>query len=98
MTEPKIPELPEGQYIIPYDEKRKGGSDTLNMLANMANFTNMAKHLRDDNIKTYKKFFETLYARYKVLLFRWLKQNWDSLNQEKQDFAKPYYQTGRMIL
>ena len=68
------------------------------MLVNMANFTNMARHLRDDNIDTYKRFFEKLYAKYKVFLYRYLKQNWDSLSKEKQEFAKPYYRKGRMIL
>ena len=87
---------PDKQYIIPYDDIK--GSDMFDMLVNMANFTNMARHLRDDNIDTYKRFFEKLYAKYKVFLYRWLRQNWDSLNKEKREFAKPYYRRGRMVL
>ena len=87
---------PDKQYAIPYDDM--SGSDIFDMLVHMANFTNMARHLRDDNIETYKRFFEKLYAKYKVFLFRWLKQNWNSLSEERQDFSKRYYRTGRMIL
>jgi hypothetical protein len=87
---------PDKQYVIPYDDA--SGSNMLDMLANMANFNNIARHLRNDNIETYKRFFEKLYAKYKVFLYRWLKQNWDFLSEERQNFAKPYYRTGRMVL
>ena len=87
---------PDKQYVIPYDDVN--GSDIFDMLVNMANFTNMARHLHNDNIETYKRFFEKLYAKYNVFLYRWLRQNWDSLNKERRDFAKPYYSKGRMIL
>jgi len=87
---------PDKQYVIPYDDRN--GSDIFDMLVHMANFTNMARHLHNDNIETYKRFFEKLYAKYKVFLFRWLKQNWSSLTKEKQTFAKLYYSKGRMIL
>jgi len=89
-------ELPDEQYVIPYDDVN--GSNMLNMLANMANFNNIAKHLHDGNIDDYKKLFEKLHARYRVFLYRWLRQNWDSLCKEKQDLAKPYYSAGKMIL
>jgi len=89
-------QLPNEQYTIPYDDVN--GSSMSSMLANMAHFNIMAKDLHSDDINNFKQLFEKLHARYKVFLYKWLKQNWDSLNQEKQDFAKPYYRTGRMIL
>jgi hypothetical protein len=87
---------PDKQYTIPYDDVN--GSDIFDMLKHMANFNNMSRHLRNDNIETYKRFFEKLYAKYKVFLYKWLRQNWDSLSKERQDFAKPYYSKGRMVL
>ena len=93
---PLVLKSPNKQYTIPYDDIN--GSDIFDMLVNMANFTNMSRHLRNDNIETYKRFFEKLYAKYKAFLYRWLRQNWDSLSKERQEFAKPYYSKGRMIL
>jgi len=87
---------PDVQYTIPYDDVN--GSDLFDMLVHMANFNNMSRHLSNDNIATYKRFFEKLYAKYRVFLYRWLKQNWDSLSKERQNFAKPYYRKGRMVL
>ena len=87
---------PDKQYVIPYDDIN--GSDIFDMLVHMANFTNMSRHLHGDDVDTYKRFFEKLYAKYKVFLYRWLRQNWDSLSKEKQEFAKPYYRKGRMVL
>jgi len=88
--------LADGQYTIPYDEVN--GSRMSSMIANMAHCNNIAKHLLEDNIDDYKERFEKLHTRYRVFLYRWLRQNWDSLSKEKQDFAKPYYCTGKMIL
>ncbi|MCL2386894.1 MAG: hypothetical protein FWC89_05000 [Defluviitaleaceae bacterium] len=87
---------PDKQYTIPYDDVN--GSDIFDMLKHMANFNNMSRHLHNDNIETYKRFFEKLYAKYKVFLYRWLRKNWDSLSEERQNFAKPYYRKGRMVL
>ena len=84
---------PHEQYIIPYNDR--DGSDMFDMLIHMANFANMSHHLLNDNIETYKRFFQKLYAKYKVFLYRWLKENWNSLNQEKQNFARYYYQKVR---
>ena len=84
------------QYVIPYDDVN--GSSMSSMLANMMLFNKMAKDLHNDNIDDFMKLFEQLNARYKVFLYKWLRQNWDSLSKEKQEFAKPYYRTGRMIL
>jgi len=87
---------PDKQYVIPYDEV--SGSDIFDMLVHMANFNNMSRHLRNENIETYKRFFEKLYAKYRTFLYRWLRKNWDSLNEERKNFAKRYYSKGRMIL
>ena len=89
-------QLPDEQYTIPYDDVN--GSSMSSMLANMMLFNKMAKDLHNYNIDDYKKLFEQLNARYEVFLYKWLKRNWDSLSKEQQDFARLYYQTGRMIL
>ena len=87
---------PNKQYIIPCDDA--DGSNLIDMLEHIDNFENMSWHLQNGNIETYKRFFQKLYEKYKIFLHRWLKQNWDSLSKEQQDFAKPFYKTGRMIL
>ena len=87
-------QLPDEQYTIPYDDVN--GSNMSNMLANMTHFNKIAKDLHSGDIDEYKQLLKKLHARYKPFLYKWLKQNWDSLNQEQQDFAKPYYRTGRI--
>jgi len=88
--------LPDEQYVIPYDDVN--GSNMSSMLANMAHCNNIAQHLLEDNIDDYKERFVQLHAKYRVFLYKWLRRNWDSLDKERQDFAKPFYRKGRMIL
>ena len=85
---------PNKQYIVSGDDT----TNLIDMLEHIDNFTNMSWHLRSDNIETYKRFFQKLYEKYKIFLYRWLRHNWDSLSQERQDFAKPFYRKGSMIL
>ena len=87
---------PNKQYIIPADDA--DGFNLIDMLEHIDNFTNMSWHLRSDNIETYKRFFQKLYEKYKIFLHRWLRQNWNSLDKERQDFAKPFYHKGSLIL
>jgi len=93
---PRAIQSPHKQYIIPCDDA--DGSNLIDMLEHIDNFENMSWHLQNGNIETYKRFFQKLYAKYKIFLHRWLRQNWNTLDKERQDFAKPFYHKGSMLL